>query len=899
MHTFAIRRPYLVLGLAALVTLAFVPGLFRLHLRTDGHALVPAVAPAVLLDEAVRSEFGVRDPLVILVHSHHSDGIYNARTLHLVDELTRAFRDLSGIDSASVRSLATEPSDHFRPGSLTRRLLLEPVPETRGQLDALRDDVEAIGLLTGTLISHDGASAAILAGVRPDANRTALVYAARQVIANSNVAGHDVSVLGAPAAEALLGVHILEDLGVSVGQPEPLPEAFAETPPVTLSVISRLRLAIARHLGLLPLSILVMALVFYICFGSVTAALLPLLEAGACLVFVFGLMGWTGVPVYLTMAVLPVILVSMGLVDEIHVFTSYRQRRAAVPNESTAEAVNAALDETCLPVLATGFTTFVGFLAFALSPLEPVRAFGIFTAIGIAFCTLWTLTVVPALLVLTPWSAFRGGRPLFPIGATRVSAWIVAIERFGRRPALPLSIAFVALLLSPLAIQRVVVQDSWINGFARESAFFRATEFFNRHFLGMHRLLLAVDTGHVDLKGPLPAGDLSFDEIRLPAGIVSDPAMLLGCSLRVTVRADSGAAPSSAFRPQFWSSNVEGAEKVGDRLVITSPVVHGSAKFLFQPAPAETLDYELHSQGLANPSVLRRLDALERFVREQEEDAVGGVVGPPDHIAAAEFLVSDRARGSRVIPSEVDRVRWLWTSMGQVIGTERLREVVDPQLEHGLITVFLRDANYVDTARLMASLREYEREHLTPERIRFDFAGDVAVSQTLIEAIVRSQVGSLVASLLGIAAVIAILFRSFRWGLICMFPAALAVAATFAAMGMTGTPLGVATSMFASMVLGTGVDFAVHLVERYRVKKRGGASHDVAIHESLVATGPAIVANALAIALGFGILTLSRVPANAHLGMITVVSLTACLAATFLVIPALLRVAAPGPRTGP
>ena len=46
----------------------------------------------------------------------------------------------------------------------------------------------------------------------------------------------------------------------------------------------------------------------------------------------------------------------------------------------------------------------------------------------------------------------------------------------------------------------------------------------------------------------------------------------------------------------------------------------------------------------------------------------------------------------------------------------------------------------------------------------------------------------------------------------------------------------------------------------------------------------------LAVALGFGILMLSQVPANAALGVLTVVSLLACLAATLLVIPALLRV---------
>jgi predicted RND superfamily exporter protein len=331
-------------------------------------------------------------------------------------------------------------------------------------------------------------------------------------------------------------------------------------------------------------------------------------------------------------------------------------------------------------------------------------------------------------------------------------------------------------------------------------------------------------------------------------------------------------------------------------MVITTPPVHGSARFLLSPAPADTLEYVLRSQGLAVPGVLRDIAGLEEFVRGQSQFAVGGVLGPPDYIAAAEFLTSNRAAGSRRIPKNQDQVRWLWRSLGEVLGNERRGEIVNPTMERGLVTIFLGNANYVDTARLMKALREYERVHLAPRRIQLEFAGDVAVSQALIEAIVRSQVGSLLGSLLGIVAVSALVFRSLRWGMFCAVPAALAVAATFAMMGLIGMPLGVATSMFASMVLGIGVDFAIHMVQRYRSTTGRGAPHEDAVVDALGVTGPPIFINFLAIALGFGVLGLSQVPANAHLGGITVVSLTCCLIATVLVVPTLLRVAAPRGR---
>ena len=109
-------------------------------------------------------------------------------------------------------------------------------------------------------------------------------------------------------------------------------------------------------------------------------------------------------------------------------------------------------------------------------------------------------------------------------------------------------------------------------------------------------------------------------------------------------------------------------------------------------------------------------------------------------------------------------------------------------------------------------------------------------------------------------------------------------------------PLGVATSMFAGMTLGIGVDFAIHLLERYRLARRRGLDQAEAVTDAVTITGPAVFIDALAVALGFGILTLSQVPANARLGALVVLSIAGCLAATLLLLPALLRLWPPRMR---
>ena len=196
------------------------------------------------------------------------------------------------------------------------------------------------------------------------------------------------------------------------------------------------------------------------------------------------------------------------------------------------------------------------------------------------------------------------------------------------------------------------------------------------------------------------------------------------------------------------------------------------------------------------------------------------------------------------------------------------------------MTVVLRGADFAGTRRLLAEIRAFERDRLAAHGIRLAFGGDVAVSQALIEAVVSTQVRSLLFSLAGVLAVAALFGRSWRFGAYSVLPSAVAVLAVFAVMGWAGIPLGVATSMFAAMTLGPGVDYAIHFLARYR--KAGGAV------PALSTAGTAILIDALAVGGGFGVLSLSQVPANARLGALMTTSVLACLAATFLLLPSLL-----------
>ena len=897
-YRFSIRYPKSAILAGLVLTALVAPGSIRLRIRTDGHALVPVHADEIRVDRAIREEFAIEDPIVVLIKTDDANGIFNVHTITLIQTLTDEFEKIEGVRPTDLFSLATEHGHRVRPGTLHVRRFLEPLPDTPELLNRLRDDLRAIKLYTGTLVAYDEQATSILVGVPHGLDRTELYLRIRDLIAAQGDIPEEIHVIGAPVAEALLGTHLLEDLGVPeaiLGHRTSSDEARDLALPRSLN---ELRQLIAAHIGLVPVAIAIMAVVFLVSFRSIAGVALPLVEVGACLAFVFGLMGWTGVPVYLTIAVLPVILTAIGVADEIHVVARYTDELRARPAENHVTIVSDTMTEMSRPIVKTSITTAIGFLSFALSPIAPVQAFGVFTAVGIIFCMVWSLTVIPAWLVLMNprrlvrrrTGAFDGDSVARPSMFNRLAGVVVRL-RF-----VILALAIVVCVAAPYGIRRIVIQDSWIDGFAPGSEFRQTTGYFNDQFLGTHILLVCVNVENTVLSGEVDPSDLDHRTVNLPGDLTEDLSDLIGQRFRLA--RPPGAIPVTQpparrrGRREFISW-IETAERVGDHIVIGCTRTDGSPKLALRPGPDEILTFEIARFALMTPDYIHRIADLEAFIEEHREDAVGGVIGTADYVETTNLMARALREDARVIPDNADRIEWVWKQYQRIRGEDRRRQLVTSDYARSLVTVFLKNANFVDTKHLMDDIREYEEEHLNPHGISLEFAGDVAVSQTLIGAIVSTQIRSLMISLVGILIVTSLLGRSFGWGVLCVLPCAFAVLIDFAVMGAVGMPLGVATSMFSGMTLGIGVDYAIHLLERFRLARSRGLEHEAAMTDAVAATGPAIFIDAIAVALGFGVMTLSQVPANARLGALVVLSILGCFVATIVLLPALLAIFVP------
>jgi len=138
---------------------------------------------------------------------------------------------------------------------------------------------------------------------------------------------------------------------------------------------------------------------------------------------------------------------------------------------------------------------------------------------------------------------------------------------------------------------------------------------------------------------------------------------------------------------------------------------------------------------------------------------------------------------------------------------------------------------------------------------------------------------------IALALVTAVVLVSFHGhlgrALLAFLPLTLGCLWTFGIWGALGRPLDLLGVFTVPLLLGTGINLGAHAVHWQRLYPRRGLAGAV---EDI---GLAMMMATFTTALGFGSLVTSRVPGLAHDGVLVAAGITACLAATLMVLPAL------------
>lgn len=134
-------------------------------------------------------------------------------------------------------------------------------------------------------------------------------------------------------------------------------------------------------------------------FKSITAIVYSLLIIWMSIAASLGLNALLGFNINVISSIMPIILITVGLADAIHIMSSFVF--GLKNGEHTRESLRYSLSKNFYPTLFTSVSTSIGFLSFYSASLEPIRFMGIITGAGVML--IWFLSYLFSPLLL--WSA--------------------------------------------------------------------------------------------------------------------------------------------------------------------------------------------------------------------------------------------------------------------------------------------------------------------------------------------------------------------------------------------------------------------------------------------------------------------------------------------------------------
>ncbi len=298
------------------------------------------------------------------------------------------------------------------------------------------------------------------------------------------------------------------------------------------------------------------------------------------------------------------------------------------------------------------------------------------------------------------------------------------------------------------------------------------------------------------------------------------------------------------------------------------------------------------NEGLFIPENLAKIEALQNYALSLNN--VKGATSIVDYLKQMNRSLNGGKQSDYQLPKSKELTAQYFLIYSASSDPTDFEEEIDYDYRMANLRLNLNKGSYIDTKETIKKLKSYTELNYNNEQISATLSGRVTVNYHWIKDLGESHFVGLTISMFLVWAVSALLFGSLTAGLYAILPVASSILLVYTAMVVLNIDLGIGTSMFASVAIGLGVDFAIHTIDRLRgLYRENQGDWDQTLSQLYPSTGRALFFNYLAIACGFGVLISSQVVPLTNFGMIVVVSVTTSFLASMSLLPALIKITRP------
>ena len=139
----------------------------------------------------------------------------------------------------------------------------------------------------------------------------------------------------------------------------------------------------------------------------------------------------------------------------------------------------------------------------------------------------------------------------------------------------------------------------------------------------------------------------------------------------------------------------------------------------------------------------------------------------------------------------------------------------------------------------------------------------------------------------GVALLFIIAFKGIVKPLLALFSLLIALAWSLGFTSLTVGHLNILSVVFTTILIGLGIDFGIHILERYKEERKEGDDISTALQKTLQGTGQGNFSGAITTAMAFGAMVLTDFIGIVELGWIAGWGILFCMIAMVLLLPAL------------
>ncbi|MFA5297221.1 MAG: efflux RND transporter permease subunit [Lutibacter sp.] len=238
------------------------------------------------------------------------------------------------------------------------------------------------------------------------------------------------------------------------------------------------------------LALAVTALIFFFFFRSVRATIITLMVVGICVVWAFGFIGLFRYEITVLMALIPPLIIVIGVPNAIFLINKYQQEVKKHGNQ--AKSLQRVISKVGNATLMTNTTTAFGFGTFIFTKSQLLREFGIVASINIIGIFLVALFVIPIMYSFLP---LPKEKHLKHLERKWIESLVKRIESIVRNHRISVyATAIVLLIVSMIGISMIKVSGSIIEDMPKGEQFFKDIVFFEDEFGGIMPLEIIIDT---------------------------------------------------------------------------------------------------------------------------------------------------------------------------------------------------------------------------------------------------------------------------------------------------------------------------------------------------------------------------------------------------------------------